>query len=42
MRDKRLDDKAWRERVGFDNIAKPLWTTPEIFIYDSRKLRPTK
>ncbi len=23
MKDERLKDKAWRKRVGFDNIAKP-------------------
>lgn len=32
MKDARLKDKAWRKRVGFDNIMKPDWTTPKIWM----------
>lgn len=39
MRDSRLDDKAWRERVGFDNIVKPPWKKPVLGLYYSRKRR---
>ena len=37
MKDKRLSDKAWRARTGFDNIVKPNWKTPTLGLYYSRK-----
>ncbi len=31
MKDERLKDAEWRERHGFDNIAKgPFWSTPSL------------
>jgi hypothetical protein len=29
-KDKRLADKEWRKRVGFDNIRKNIWYEPKI------------
>lgn len=39
MKDPRLNDKAWRRRVGFDNYYKAVWTTPVLGLYYSRKRR---
>lgn len=37
LKDARLASKAWRRRVGFDNIAKAIWTKPTFDLYYSRR-----
>lgn len=39
MKDPRLEDAAWRKRVGFDNYYKAIWKKPVLGLYYSRRRR---